>query len=38
MGPDLRGEGSMPFRFKISQTLDGEIMTSMVASSPRILR
>lgn len=34
VGPDRRGEGSMPWRFKIAQTLDGAILMPMVASSP----
>jgi hypothetical protein len=33
-GPDLWGEGSMPWRFKIAQTLDGAIEIPMVASLP----
>jgi hypothetical protein len=34
VGPDRRGEGSMPWRFKIDQTLEGAITMPIVASSP----
>ena len=38
VGPDRRGEGSMPWRFRIAQTLDAAIEMPMVASSPWIRR
>lgn len=38
VGPDCRDEGSMPWRFKIDQTLEGAIVMPMVASSPWIRR
>jgi hypothetical protein len=38
VGPDLRGDGSMPWRFRIAQTLEGAMTTPVVASSPRMRR
>jgi hypothetical protein len=38
VGPDRRGEGSMPWRFKVVQMLEGAIVMPMVASSPWIRR
>ena len=38
VGPDLRGDGSMPWRFRIAQTLEGAIAMPMVASSPWMRR
>ncbi len=37
-GPDRRGEGSMPWRLRIAQTLDGAIGMPMVASWPWMRR
>jgi DNA modification methylase len=34
VGPDLRGDGSMPWRFRMAQTLEAAMTTPMVASSP----
>ena len=38
VGPERLGAGSIPRRFKIAQTLEGESTTPMVASSPWIRR
>jgi hypothetical protein len=38
VGPDLRGDGSTPWRFKIAQTLEAAMVTPMVASSPWMRR
>ena len=38
VGPDLIGEGSMPWRFKMAQTLDGASRMPMASSSPWIRR
>ena len=38
VGPDRRGAGSMPWRLRIAQTLDGAMEMPMVASSPQIRR
>jgi len=38
LGPDRRGEGSMPWRFKIAQTLEGAITMPIVVSSPWMRR
>ena len=33
VGPDLRGDGSTPWRFRIAQTLEGAMAMPMVAMS-----
>jgi len=33
VGPDLRGDGSMPWRFRMVQTLEGAMTMPMVTSS-----
>ncbi len=38
VGPDRRGDGSMPWCFKIAQTLDAAMATPKVKSSPWIRR
>ncbi|MHB1510035.1 MAG: hypothetical protein ACYCST_11415 [Acidimicrobiales bacterium] len=38
VGPDLRGDGSTPWRFGIAQTLEGAMTMPMVASSPWMRR
>jgi len=38
VGPDLRGDGSMPWRFRIAQTLEAAMTMPMVASSPWMRR
>jgi hypothetical protein len=38
VGPDLRGEGSTSWRFRIAHTLDDSIAIPIVASSPWMRR
>ena len=38
VGPDLRGDGSTPWRFTIAQTLEGAMAMPMVVSSPWMRR
>ena len=38
VGPDLRGDGSTPWRFRIVQTLEAAMTMPMVASSPWMRR
>jgi len=38
VGPDRRGDGSTPWRFRIAQTLEGAMTMPMVVSSPWMRR
>ncbi len=38
VGPDLRGDGSIPWRFRIAQTLEAAMTMPMMTSSPWMRR